>query len=250
MHLETTLTQLREMRLSVMAEALPRRLEHGDAHGLSGEEFAALLIEDEYCARQHRKLTRLIAQANFKPEGACLENVRYAATRGVEKRDLMAFSTASWIQGAHNLIFTGATGTGKTYLAEALGLQACILGYSVKKVRYKTLFEELNAARGTGQFLKAVKRLQLTRVLILDDFLMTPTSMDDLANLLEIIEERSQLGPLILTTQYPPAAWHQRMPDPTIADAICDRVIHTSTLFVLRGDSQRKREAASEIPTE
>lgn len=84
MHLETTLTQLREMRLSVMAEALPRRLEHGDAHGLSGEEFAALLIEDEYCARQHRKLTRLIAQANFKPEGACLENVRYAATRGVE----------------------------------------------------------------------------------------------------------------------------------------------------------------------
>jgi DNA replication protein DnaC len=241
MHLETTLAQLRDMRLSVMADALQRRLEQGDQHGLTGEEFAALLIEDEYGARQQRKLTRLIAQANFKPEGACLENVRYAGTRGMEKRDLLAFSSAAWIHGAHNLIFTGATGTGKTYLAEALGLQACKLGYTVKKVRYKTLFEELNAARGTGQFLKTLKRLQLTRVLILDDFLMTPTSADDLANLLEIIEGRSQLGPLVITTQYPPSAWHQLMPDPTIADAICDRLIHTSTLFILQGDSQRKQ---------
>ena len=247
MHLETTLAQLRALHLSVMADALPRRLEQGDQHGLTGEEFVALLVEDEFGARQQRKLTRLIAQANFKPEGACLANVRYTPTRGVEKRDLMAFTTSSWIQGAHNLIFTGATGTGKTYLAEALGLQACALGYTVKKVRYKTLFEELNAARGTGQFLKALKRIQLTRVLILDDFLMTPTSPDDLANLLEIIEERSQLGPLVITTQYPPSAWHPLMPDPTIADAICDRLIHTSTLITLRGDSQRKTPAEQEV---
>jgi DNA replication protein DnaC len=241
MHLETTLTQLRAMHLSVMADALQRRLEQGDQQGLSGEEFAALLIEDEYCARQQRKLARLITLANFKPEGACLENVRYAVARGLEKRDLMPFTTPAWIQGAHNLIFTGATGTGKTYLAEALGLQACKLGYSVKKLRYKTLFEELNAARGTGQFLKALKRLQLTRVLILDDFLMTPTTADDLANLLEIIEERSQLGPLIITTQYAVASWHSLMPDPTIADAICDRLIHTSNIFPLKGDSLRKQ---------
>lgn len=140
-------TQLRDMRLSVMADALQRRLEHGDQQGLSGEEFAALLIEDEYCARQQRKLTRLIAQANFKPEGACLENVRYAATRGVEKRDLMAFTTPAWIQDAHNLILTGATGTGKTYLAEAIGLQACQLGYTVRKVRYMRVLAEC-ARRG------------------------------------------------------------------------------------------------------
>ena len=246
MHLETTLSQLREMRLSVMADALQRRLEHGDQQGLSGEEFAALLIEDEYCARQQRKLNRLIGQANFKPEGACLENVRYATTRGVEKRDLMAFTTPAWIQGAHNLILTGATGTGKTYLAEAIGLQACQLGYSVRKLRYKTLFEELNAARGTGLFLKALKRLQLTRVLILDDFLMTPATPDDLANLLEIIEDRSQLGPLVITTQYPPSAWHPLIPDPTIADAICDRLIHTSTILTLQGDSQRKQNSKTE----
>ena len=246
MHLETTLTQLRAMRLSVMADALQHRLEHGDQHGLSGEEFAALLIEDEYCARQQRKLNRLIGAANFKPEGACLANVRYAPARGIEKRDLMPFTTPAWIQGAHNLILTGATGTGKTYLAEAIGLQACTLGYAVKKVRYKTLFEELAAARGTGQFLKALKRLQLTRVLILDDFLMTPATADDFANLLEIIEERSQLGPVILTTQYPVTAWHALMPDPTIADAICDRLIHTSTILTLQGDSQRKQNSKTE----
>jgi len=111
----------------------------------------------------------------------------------------------------------------------------------VRKLRYKTLFEELNAARGAGQFLKALKRLQLTRVLLLDDFLMTPATADDLANLLEIIEDRAQIGPLILTTQYPPSAWHALMPDPTIADAICDRLIHTSTIFTLKGDSQRKQ---------
>jgi len=166
---------------------------------------------------------------------------RYVAIRGVDKCDVMAFTTPASIQGTHNLILTGPTGTGKTYLAEAIGLQACTLGYSVKKVRYKTLFEELNAARGTGQFLKALKRLQLTRVLILDDFLMTPATADDLANLLEIIEDRSQVGPLILTTQYPITAWHQLMPDPTIADAICDRLVHTSTTLTLKGDSQRKQ---------
>jgi DNA replication protein DnaC len=248
MHLETTLTQLRDMRLSVMADALQRRLQQGDQHGLTGEEFVALLIEDEYGARQQRKLTRLIAQANFKPEGACLADVRYTPARGVSKPDLLAFSTASWIEGAHNLIFTGPTGTGKTYLAEALGLHACTLGYTVRKLRYKTLFEELAAARGTGQLLKAFKRLQLTRVLILDDFLMTPATADDLANLLEIIEDRSQLGPLILTTQYPVADWHRLMPDPTLADAICDRLIHTSTHFTVQGDSQRKANKRDDQP--
>lgn len=248
MHLETTLTQLRDMRLSVMADALRRRLEQGDQHGLTGEEFVALLVEDEYTARQQRKLTRLIAQANFKPEGACLANVRYTPARGITKAALLAFSTASWIEGAHNVIFTGPTGTGKTYLAEALGLQACTLGYSVRKLRYKTLFEELAAARGTGQLLKAFKRLQLTRVLILDDFLMTPASADDLANLLEIIDERSQVGALILTTQYPVAEWHRLMPDPTLADAICDRLIHTSTRFTLQGESLRKTKETADQP--
>ncbi len=228
-----------------MADALQHRQEHGDQHGLSGEEFAALLIEDEYCARQQRKLARLIGAANFKRRRLSGQRPLCRHTRGGEaRRD--GLHHAGVVKGAHNLILTGATGTGKTYLAEAIGLQACTLGYSVKKLRYKTLFEELAAARGTGQFLKALKRLQLTRVLILDDFLMTPASADDLANLLEIIEERSQLGLVIITTQYPVTAWHTLMPDPTIADAICDRLIHTSTLIALQGDSQRKQNSKVE----
>ena len=242
MHLETTLQQLRAMRLSVMADALQRRLHTGDHQGLTGEEFIALLVEDEYGARQQRKLSRLIGTANFKPEGACLVNVHYAPTRGLEKRDLMPFTSPTWVHSARNLVITGATGTGKTYLAEAIGLEACKMGYSVKKIRYKTLFEELNAARGTGQFLRYIKRLQLTKVLILDDFLMTAASGDDIANLLEIIDDRSQIGPVIITTQYPPADWHKLMPDPTLADAICDRLIHTSTVMHLKGESQRKRK--------
>jgi DNA replication protein DnaC len=246
MHLEATLTQLRQLRLSVMANSLEQRLKNGDANGLSPEDFFALLVEDEYSSRQSRKLERMIAHANFKPEQACLENISYNPARSFQKKDLIQFTTATWIEQAHNIIITGSTGTGKTYIAEAIGLAACKLGFSARKIRYKSLFEEIASARGTGTFLKYLKKIQSTRVLIIDDFLMGQASPDDIACVLEIVEERSQLGPLILTTQFPVAQWHKLMPDPTIADAICDRLVHTAIIFNLKGDSMRKSKEKSQ----
>jgi len=246
MHLETTLTQLRTLRLSSMAASLQERLSRGDHNGVSAEDFLAVLVEDEFRSRQEKKLSRLIGLANFKPEQACLENIMYSPSRGFQKKDLLQFTTETWIQQAHNAIICGATGTGKTYIAEAIGLQACKMGHSTRKVRYKALFEEINAARATGQYLKHVQRLQKTRVLIIDDFLMSEVTPEEASHLFEIIEERTQLGPLIVTTQYPVGQWHKRLPDPTIADAVCDRLAHTAITINLRGESMRKAPPKSQ----
>jgi DNA replication protein DnaC len=240
MHLETTLTQLHTLRLSTMAGSLQDRLSRGDCNGISAEDFFALMVEDEFRSRQDKKLRHLIGRANFKPEQACLENIIYGPSRGFQKKDLLQFTNTTWIQQAHNIVICGPTGTGKTYIAEAIGLQACKMGHSTRKIRFKTLFEEINDARATGQYLKYVEKLQKTRVLIIDDFLMSEIAAEDASHLFEIIEERTQLGPLILTTQYAVPQWHKRLPDPTIADAICDRLAHTAITINLRGESMRK----------
>lgn len=246
MHLEATLSQLRNMHLTTMAQSFENHLSRGDLRGVSSEDFFALLVEEEYRARDAKKLARLIASANFKPEGACLENITVNATRNIQKKDLFQFTTATWIKQAHNIVITGPTGCGKTYLAEAIGLSACKQGFGTKKIRFKKLFDEINAARGTGLYLKYLEKLQKTRVLIIDDFLMSDITTEDASHIFEIIEERTQIGPLILTTQYPIAQWHKRMPDPTIADAICDRLVHTAIIFDLKGgDSMRKTNCQS-----
>ncbi len=246
MHLESTLSQLRNLRLTRMAESLEERLKRGDHNNIPPEDFFAILVEDEFCSRQAKKRSLLIAKADFKPEGACIENVIYSSGRGFQKKDLLQFTTETWLKQAHNVVITGPTGTGKTYIAEAIGLQACKMGYSTRKLRYKKLFEEVNSARGTGQYLKHLEKLQKTKVLIIDDYLMSEISNEDAAHLFEIIEERTQIGPLIVTTQYPIGEWHKRLPDPTVADAICDRLAYTSVQFDLRGDSMRKTSSKSQ----
>jgi len=239
MHLEQTLTQLRSMRLTVMAAMLEQRLKNGDHRQLSHEEFISLLVEDEHSARKNRKLARMIGRANFKPEQACVENIHYDPRRGFEKKDILQFTSRTWIDNAQNVILTGPTGTGKTYIAEAIGLYVCKMGLPVRKIRYKRLFEEILSARGTGMYLNYIQKLQKVKVLILDDFVMQPINQNELSDLLDIIEERDQLGPVIITTQYPPNKWHSLFDDPTAADAICDRLIPTAVKLNLKGKSQR-----------
>jgi len=239
MHLEQALHQLRSMRLATMAACFEQRLKNGDHRDLSHEEFVSLLVEDEFAARKNRCLERMIGRANFKPEQACLENINYDVRRGFDKKDILQFTSPVWIDNAQNVIITGPTGTGKTYLAEAIGLHVCKMGLAAKKIRYKRLFEELRAARGTGLYLNYIQKLQKIKVLIIDDFAMQPVSQDELSDLLDIIEERNQLGPLIVTTQYPVAKWHSLFDDPTTADAICDRLIPTAIKLELKGKSLR-----------
>lgn len=240
MHIENVIEQLKSMRLSAMADSLQSRLAGGNNRDLEPEEFFALLVEDEFNARKNRKLSRMITRANFKPEQACIENISYSHSRGLMKKDIMPFTTATWINNAQNLIITGQTGCGKTYIAEAVGLQVCIMGFSVAKIRYPLLFEEIHAAKGTGMYLRYLKKLARIKVLILDDFLMQPIENNDCGPLLDIIEEKEQTGSIIITTQFPVDKWHLKLPDPTVADAICDRLTHRAIKLYLEGESMRK----------
>jgi DNA replication protein DnaC len=245
MHKEQVITQLMEMHLSAMAESYKRRLETGDARDLSPEQFFALLVEDEFTARKNRKLARMIARANFKPEQACIENLDYSPSRGLQKEEVMKFANDNWIKNADTIIITGPTGCGKTYLAEALGLHACKLGHAAQKLRYPMLFEELRAAKGTGTYLRYIKKVCRLPVLIIDDFLMSPIDVNEISHLLEIVEQRQQSGALIITTQLPIDTWHHQLKDPTLSDAICDRLVHQAYKFNLKGDSMRKKTKKS-----
>jgi DNA replication protein DnaC len=245
MHIENVLEQLKSMRLSAMAESLQTRLAGDNNRDLAPEEFFALLVEDEYNARKNRRLSRMIGHANFKPEQASIENIIYNQARGFTKKDIMPLTSATWINNAQNIVLTGSTGSGKTYLAEAIGLQACIMGFSVAKIRYPILFEEVHAAKGTGMYLRYLKKLARIKILIIDDFLMQPIETTDSGPLLDIIEEKEQTGSIIITTQFPVEKWHLKLPDPTVADAICDRLTHGAIKFYLDGDSMRKIKAKS-----
>lgn len=245
MHIEKVIEQLKSMRLSCMAQSLQSRLAGGNTRDLAPEEFFALLVEDEYNERRNRRLSRMITQANFKPEQACIENITYGQSRGLMKKDVMPLTTSTWIDNTQNLIITGPTGGGKTYLAEAVGLQACVMGFTVAKIRYPILFEEIHVAKGTGMYLKYLRKIARIKILILDDFLMQPIEAADSGPLLDIIEEKEQTGSIIVTTQYPVDKWHLKLPDPTVADAICDRLTHGAIKLNLEGDSMRKNKEKS-----
>lgn len=241
MHVEQVIIQMREMRLSAMAESFQQHLKLNNHHDLTAEQLVALLVEDEYMSRKSKKLQRMIGKANFKPEQACMENLEYSSARGLLKADVMRLATQTWIEDARQIIITGPTGCGKTYLAETIGLQACKMGYPVLKIRYPIFFEEVRAARGTGTYLKYLKKIGRAKIVILDDFLMQNIDQADAAALLDLIEEKQQLGSIIVTTQYPVNKWHNRLPEPTTADAVCDRLVHGAFTFNLKGDSMRKK---------
>ncbi len=237
---QPTLEQLTGMRLGAMAHAWQGQQEDPAMEELGFDERLALLVDAEWTDRQNKRLDRLLRAAKLRLSGACLEDIEYAKERKLEKSLLRQLAAGRWIEAHQNVVITGATGVGKTYLACALAQQACRLGYRVLYRRAPRLFDELTLARADGSYPRLLARFARTDVLVLDDWGLVPVQDMERRDLLEIMEDRHGLRSTIWTSQIPVAQWHDQVGDPTIADAICDRLLHNAHRIVLQGPSRRK----------
>lgn len=235
-----TLEKLRELRLTGMATALEEQLASSDIYNeMPFDERIGLMVDREALERENKKISSLVKKAKFKQKEACIENIDFKAKRSLDKSSFMALTSCRWIKEKNNVILTGPTGVGKSYLACALGHRACLEGYTVIHVRVAKLFPDLMTAKGDGRYTTIMNRLAKANVLILDDwggFKLTDSNRNDL---LEIMEDRYNLQSTIVTSQLPIEKWHEMIGNPTIADAIMDRLFSNAYKFKLTGDSLR-----------
>jgi DNA replication protein DnaC len=235
---EQTITTMNALKLYGMARGLSERLGSPQHAELSHAEFVGLLVQDEKTNRDNQKLKRLLHNAKLK-HTAALEDIDYTHPRGLNKQTMIELSSPQWIVDHRSVLLTGPTGVGKSFIACALGNLAARAGYTVTYMRAPRLFATLNQARGDGSHLKTIQKLGKVAVLIIDDFLITPLADMERKDMLEIIEDRYGAGSTILTSQCPLKEWHQNIGDPTLADAICDRLFHNAHKIALRGASIR-----------
>jgi DNA replication protein DnaC len=240
---QPTLEQLNELRLHALARTWQAQHEDPKNDDLGFDERLALLVDAEWTDRQNKRLARLLREAKLRIAGACLEDIAYAKERKLDRALLRQLATGRWIEAHQNVVLTGATGVGKTYIACALAQQACRLGHRVLYRRAPRLFDELTLARADGTYAKLLARFARTEVFVLDDWGLAPAQDAERRDLLEIMEDRHGLRSTIWTSQLPVAKWHDHLGDPTIADALCDRLLHNAHRIVLQGPSRRKTEA-------
>ena len=241
---QPTLDQLQQLRFHGMLKAIEEQDNTPDCASMSFEERFALLVEREYFERQNRRLTNRLRKARF-PVQAAIEDINFRHPRGLDKSRAMALSSCQWIRSHDNLIFTGPTGTGKTYLSCAFGHKACREDFSVLYLRLPRLFEDLAIARGDGRYPKLLDSFAKTDLIILDDWGIAPLSDEQRRDLFEILEDRYDRRSTIVAAQLPIKHWHDIIGDPTLADAILDRIVHNAHKFNLKGDSMRKKRKPS-----
>jgi DNA replication protein DnaC len=230
------------MRLVGMARSFETRITQPDHQDLSHEEFVGLLVADEFSHRQNARQTRLLQNAKLKLPTACFEQIDYTQSRGLQKSKITALQNTGWITEHQNILISGATGVGKSYLACAFGQWACRNGFTVYYTRWPRMLGDMLASRGEGQYLKHLQRLAKVHVLIIDDFGITPLTDTDKKDLMEVVEDRHLTGTTIMTSQLPIKDWHESIGDATIADAVCDRLFHRAYTFELKGGSMRKKQ--------
>ncbi len=237
-----TLDQMQALSLAGMAAAYRQLAEQDDAAGLSRDEWLGLMLDREAAMRADRRLTNRLATAKLVFAEACIENIDFSSKRGLDKRNTLQLAQGDWLKAHENLIITGQTGTGKTWLACAFARQAARLDYSVLYLRTPRLFENLAMARLDGRFPRLVDKLARVQLLILDDWGTHCLNDQQRLDLLEIFEERYRRKSTLITAQLPVAKWHDMIGEPTIADAILDRIVHNAHRITLEGDSMRKRK--------
>lgn len=235
-----TLETLRQLRLTGMADGLEQQLAQPATHEELGfEERLALLVDREHNQRQNTKVVRLLKAAKLKLQ-AYPEDIDYRHPRGLQKSQMADLLSSHWIHQHHNVLISGPTGCGKTYLGCVLANQACRHGLSVRYFRTSRLLEALSIAHGDGRFSKLIQQLAKTDLLVLDDWGLEKMSLGQRNDLLEIMEDRHGLRSTLITSQLPIDQWHKAIGDATLADAILDRLLHNSHKLKLKGESMRK----------
>jgi DNA replication protein DnaC len=242
MLIENTLETLRALKLHGMAQALQEQRETPSTHALSFEERMASLVDRERLSRQNTRYRGLLRNARLKVAQACVEDVNYKVTRGLEKSQIAGLADGAWIRRGQNLLVTGPTGCGKTWIACALAHQACRQGLPARYWRVPRLFEEIRTSHGDGSYLKLLKRLAKTPVLILDDWGLIALSSQDRADLLEILDDRLHHRSTVICSQLPVPTWHSYLGEPTLADAILDRIVHHSHRIELKTQGESLRD--------
>ena len=236
---QQTMDKLYDMKLTAMAEAFNQQLAQPDLGELSFEDRFAMLVDRQWTFKEDRRMTRLLRTAKLR-DSACIENIDFKTPRALDKSLVIRLTSSDWIKKAQNVIILGPTGVGKTYLACAIANSACRGSYPAMYKRVPRLYQEIAIARADGSYPKLMNKLSKIKVLILDDFCIAPMSDPERRDLLEVLEDRQSISSTIIATQVPIKNWIEYIGDPTLADAILDRLIHNAHKINLEGDSMRK----------
>jgi DNA replication protein DnaC len=237
---QPTIEKLHGMRLSAMALAWQEQQNDPKIGRADFDDRFGLIVEAEYIARDNRRLRRLLKNAELRFPDACVEDIDASKPRGLEQSTLRQLSTCAWIAEHHNVLVTGATGVGKSYVACALGQLACRRGKRVLYRRMPRLFDELSLAKADGTYGKLLAKLAKVDLLVVDDLGLGAITASQRHDLLEVLEDRYSLRSTVVTSQLPPEKWHTWIGDPTLADAILDRLVHNAYKLALKGGSRRK----------
>ena len=239
---QPTIEKLHALRLGAMAAAWQQQQEQrgADFGAMSFDERFGLLVDAEWATRENKRLTRALKEAKLRLSQACIEDIEYSARRELDKGAIRQLGTCRWIAEHQVVLISGATGTGKTYVACALAQQACRKGYRAMYRRASRFFDELRLARADGSHPRLLARIARIDVLVLDDFAIAPMSDADRRDLLEVLDDRHGQRATIIASQLDPGDWHDYLADPNLADAICDRVLHQAHRLKLKGPSRRK----------
>jgi DNA replication protein DnaC len=237
---EATTQKLKDLNLEALAHAWHEQQKEPGVNKLGFDERLGLLVDIAWLARENKRLDRRLKEAKLRLGSACIEDIEYTARRQLDRAVVRQLASCRWVEEHQNIVLTGATGTGKTYLACAFAQQACRKGYRATYRRASRLFDEMLLARADGTYVRLLTRLARLDVLVIDDWGLEQPDERQRHDLLEVLEDRHGIRSTIMTSQLPPEKWHDTLGEPTVADAVCDRVLHNSHRFVLKGPSRRK----------
>lgn len=245
MNIHPVIESLKKLRLKGVIEALESQQRNPEIENLLFEERLALLFDNELILRENKRLQNRLKKAKFK-QNACMQDVDYRSVRGLDQTLFRSFENCNWLATYKNVLITGPTGAGKSYLGEALAHNACIKGFSAQRLQMSRFFHQITAAKADNSYLKWIGELAKCDILLIDDFGAAAFTDENRRDFLDIIDDRYNKKSTIITSQFPIKNWHEVIGDKTLADAILDRLVHNSYQIELRGESMRKRLANNE----